>query len=52
MYRLQLTNRSANKIAMIKEQRHILRNIEGVKTPVVAYFMMKFLFYGFIKCLK
>ncbi len=52
LYREQPQSRSSDKMAMIKEQWHILRNIEGVKTPVAVYFMMKFLFHGFIKYLK
>lgn len=52
LYREQPQSRSSNKWVMIKEQWDILRNVEGVKPAVATYFMMKFLFHGFIKYLK
>lgn len=52
LYREQKTSRSGNKYNMIKEQWQILRKIEGVKPVVALYFMIKYLYHGFVKYLK
>lgn len=52
LYREQYNSRSSNKFAMIKNQWNILTKIEGVKTFVAYYCMIKFLYKGIIKYIK
>lgn len=52
LYREQPNSRSADKITMIKSQWFVLRKVQGVKRPLAFYFMMKYLFHGFLKYIK
>ena len=52
LYREQPNSRSSNKFNMIKNQRIILRKIEGVKPVVASYFMFQYLFHGVLKFIK
>ncbi len=52
LYREQQTSRSSDKFAMIRNQWYVLRKVEGVKTVVATYFMIKYLLYGFLKYIK
>lgn len=52
LYREQKSSRSSNKFEMIKSQWEILRNVEGVKPFLASYFLMKFIFLGFLKYIK
>lgn len=51
LYREQRRSRSANKFAMLRNQWYVLRYVEGIKPIIASYFMIKFLFYGFLKYL-
>lgn len=52
LYREQKSSRSSNKIAMIRNQWYILRNIERIKPLVASLFMVKYLYYGTLKFIK
>lgn len=52
LYREHQNSRSSNKIKMIHDQWHLLREIEGVKPIVAFYFMFKYIIFGFLKYIR